>query len=247
MSQKLRQDKILHILENRKFVTVRELIDILQYSSATVNRDLNEMQLLGLVKRHRGGVELAQYNGLPPLYSRQLYQKAEKRRIAEEAARLVRDGDTLFLNGGTTVQYMAPHLLAKKELTVITNSLHLAIELGNAPFRVICLGGCVTERPHVLYGEDTLENVMKYRADKLFFSQGAITERGEMEGSLLEKLMIKNSTEAWLLTDRTKLTDRLPEVMGDFSALRGVISDFAFSQETVAAFPNTAFVTVKIS
>ena len=247
MSQKLRQDKILHILENRKFVTVGELIDILQYSSATINRDLNEMQLLGLVKRHRGGVELAQHNGLPPLYSRQLYRKAEKRRIAEEAARLVRDGDTLFLNGGTTVQYMVPYLHAKKELTVITNSLHLAIELGSAPFRVICLGGCVIERPHVLYGEDTLENVMKYRADKLFFSQGAITERGEIEGGLLEKLMIRNSTEAWLLTDRTKLTDRLPEVMCDFSALTGVIADFVFAEETKEAFPHTQFICTEKS
>ena len=59
MSQKLRQEKILQIVEARKYVTVRELIYILQYSSATVNRDLNALQALGLVQRSRGGVEPA--------------------------------------------------------------------------------------------------------------------------------------------------------------------------------------------
>jgi DeoR family fructose operon transcriptional repressor len=244
MSQKLRQDQILHLLENRKYITVKELIDTLQYSSATVNRDLNDLQALGLIKRHRGGAELAQQGHLPPLYARQFYKRAEKRRIAEAAARQVRDGDTLFLNGGTTVQYIAPFLHAKKELRIITNSLHLAIELGGTDFEVICLGGCVKERPHVLYGVDTLESVMKYRADRLFFSQGGITEGGDVEGGLLEKLMIRNSTEAWLLTDRTKLTDRLDTVMCDFSALTGVIADFAFPEETQKAFPDTKLISV---
>ena len=244
MSQKIRQDKILHILESRKYATVQELIDTLQYSSATINRDLNEMQLQGLVKRHRGGVELAQQSHLPPLFSRRLYKKEEKRRIAEAAAQHVQDGDTLFLNAGTTVQYMVPFLLRKKDLKIITNSLQLAIELGSAPFEVICLGGRITERPYVLSGEDTLESVMKYRADKLFFSQDGVTPGGEVNGDLLDKLMIRNSTEAWLLTDRTKLTDQLQTVVCDFSALTGVIADFAFPEETQKAFPDTKLISV---
>lgn len=57
MSQSIRQEQILEILETRGYVTVRYLVDRLHYSSATINRDLNKMQTLGLVKRTYGGVE----------------------------------------------------------------------------------------------------------------------------------------------------------------------------------------------
>ena len=67
MSQKLRHDQIRDILEKRGYVTVRYLVDTLHYSSATINRDLNKMQTLGLVKRTYGGVEAAKKERLPVL------------------------------------------------------------------------------------------------------------------------------------------------------------------------------------
>lgn len=246
MSQKLRQEKILQIVEARKYVTVRELIYILQYSSATVNRDLNALQALGLVQRSRGGVEPAHRGGLPPLYTRQFYKKKEKRRIAEEAARQVQNGDTVFLNGGTTVQYMVPFLLEKKNLCIITNSLRLAIDLGESDFEVICLGGRIRERPYVLGGDMTAENAMRYRPDKMFFSFGGIGADGYVAGdSLLNRIMLQNSAEVWLLTDRTKLAVGMKTVLCDFSALTGVISDFDFPEETKRRFPTTSFLTVE--
>ena len=59
MSQKIRREQILEILQKRRFVTVRYLVETLDYSSATINRDLNAMEVLHLVKRSYGGVELA--------------------------------------------------------------------------------------------------------------------------------------------------------------------------------------------
>ena len=84
MSQKLRQDQILAILAKRSYVTVRYLTDQLHYSSATINRDLNKMEALGLVKRSYGGVEAAKKEHLPALPERQFYMKKEKRRIAAQ-------------------------------------------------------------------------------------------------------------------------------------------------------------------
>ena len=246
MSQKIRQDQILNILKNEGYVTVRYLTEILQYSTATINRDLNAMQLMGLVKRSYGGVELDKERKIPPLVQRQFYQKREKRRIAEEAAKRIENGDTVFLDGTTTVQHMLPFLLSKKDVTVITNSLRLALDLGDSPLDVICLGGKLQERPHVLHGEDTVEHAMRYFPDKLFFSTDRLTEEGYVHSTdqLLHRVLFRNSRERWLLTDRTKLVDRVDTALCDLSYLTGVIADFEFPKETRARFPGVAFLSV---
>ena len=244
MAQKLRQAQILEILEKRSFVTVRYLVDTLHYSSATINRDLNQMETLGLVKRSYGGVEAAKRSNLPALSERQFYMKKEKRRIAHAAAGLIQNGDTLFLDGSTTVQYILPFLREKKDLQIITNNMRLAVELGDLDFEVICLGGRIVERPHVLYSDETVENAQKYQVNKMFFSVDSITADGWIHCShyLLYKTMLKNADEAYFLTDKTKLTPRLDKKLCDFSLLTGVISDFDFPEETKKAYPGVTFI-----
>lgn len=247
MSQKIRQEQILNILEKRGYVTVKYLVDTLHYSSATINRDLNQMQLLGLVKRTYGGVEAAKRGHLPALSQRQFYMKKEKRRIAREAAALICNGDTVFLDGSTTVQYILPFLAEKKALRILTNNMRLAIELSDYDIDVICLGGRVAERPHVLSSDETIENAQKYQVNKMFFSVDAVTLGGAIHSShyLLYKTMLKNSDEAYFLTDKTKVTRRLDIKLCDFSALSGVISDFDFPEETKSAYPNVKFLLAK--
>ena len=247
MSQKQRHEQIINILEKRGYVTVRYLVSALHYSSATINRDLNEMQKLGLVKRSYGGVEAVKKSHLPPLPQRQFYMKKEKRRIAHEASKLIQNGDKIFLDGSTTVQYLLPFLSEKKELTIITNNMRLAIELGDLDFKIICLGGHISERPHVLDGDETIENAQKFFVNKMFFSVDRITIGGDIRGGhyLLYKTMLKNSDRAYLLTDKTKIADRLDIKLCDFSSLAGVISDFEFPEETKKAFPNVEFIFAK--
>ena len=245
MSQKLRQEQILHILQERGYVTVRYLTNALHYSSATVNRDLNAMQTLGLVKRTYGGVEAVDHHNFFPLPQRQLYMKKEKRRNAHAAAALIENGDTVYLDASTSVQYVAPFLAEKRDLTVITNNMRLAIELGEYDIEVICLGGHITERPHAIGGDDAVEQALRYRVDKMFFSVGYVTENGFVsEASLLHRVMLKNAKKVYLLTNKSKLVDDLGTVFCDFNALTGVISDFDFSEETKKSFPNTKFICV---
>jgi DeoR family fructose operon transcriptional repressor len=245
MSQKLRQEQILHILQERGYVTVRYLTGALHYSSATVNRDLNAMQTLGLVKRTYGGVEAVDRHHFFPLPQRQLYMKKEKRRNAHAAAALIENGDTVFLDGSTSVQYIAPFLTEKRDLRIITNNLRLAMELGEYDIDVICLGGHITERPHVIGGDDAVEQALRYRADKMFFSIGCVTADGNVgAGGLLHRIMLKNAREVYLLTNKSKLVEDISEIFCDFSTLTGVISDFEFPKETQKAFPNTKFIFV---
>ena len=247
MLRKFRQEQILNILNQQGYVTVRYLADVLQSSTATVNRDLNAMQVAGLVKRSYGGVETVAEKHFPPLLQRQFYHKREKRRIAELAVEQIQNGDTVFLDGSTTVQYMVPFLSKKKDLTVITNSLRLAMELGELGFDVLCLGGHIIEHPYVLGGEETVENAMRYHPDKMFFSVGYVTSDGLVGSAhyLLYKTMLKNSTRAWFLTDRTKLTPHTGTSLCDFSVLTGVISDFSFPEETRRHYADVKFIVTE--
>ena len=243
MIPKQRQDQILALLKAEKYVTVKYLTHVLRYSTATANRDLNEMQAQGLLKRCRGGAE-AVNSKLPPLAVRQFYMQKEKRRNAREAARLIGDGETVFLDASTTVQQIVPFLLDKKDLTVITNSLYLTSELSKHGIAVICLGGRVVESPYVLDGEDTVDHAMKYRVDKMFFSVNSVTPSGAVGTShyLLHRVLLNNSKEAYLLTDRAKLSDSVKVTLCDFSRLSGVISDIDFPEETKQAYPSMRFI-----
>lgn len=250
MSQKLRQEQILHILEERGYVTVRYLTQALHYSSATINRDLNALQNLGAVKRSYGGVEALDRNHFFPLPQRQLYMKKEKRRNAEAAAALIENGDSIYLDASTSVQYIAPFLAEKRDLRVITNNMRLAIDLAEYDMDIVCLGGHLTERPHMLGGDETVEMAMRYHVDKMFFSLGPITADGQVSTGgyyyLLYRMMLKNAKKAYLLTNQSKLTDRVGQTLCSFGDLAGVIADFDFPEETKKHFPDTDFIcTVK--
>ena len=248
MSQKIRQEQIMHILEKQGYATVRELVALLHYSSATINRDLNALQNLRLVKRSYGGVEPADREKMPPLPLRYNFMKREKRHIGNAAAELIEDGDTVFVDGSTTTQSIGPYLMNKKNLCVITNNMQLAIMLGEFDIDVVCLGGHIVERPHMLDGDETVENAMKYHVKKAFFSTGAFSEDGRIASGkqyhLLHKVMLRNSEKIYFLADRSKLVDSFELELCDFSVLDGVITDFEFPEETRERFPQTAFICV---
>ena len=246
MSQKIRQEQILHVLEERGYVTVRYLTEALHYSSATINRDLNALQTLGAVKRSYGGVEAVGRNHFFPLPQRQLYMKKEKRRIAHAAAELIENGDSVYLDASTSVQYIAPFLAGKRDLCVITNNMRLAIELAEYDIDVVCLGGHLTERPHMLGGDETVEMAMRYHVDKMFFSLGPITADGQISTGgpyyLLYRTMLKNAKKAYLLTNKSKLTERIGHTLCELGDLAGVIADFEFPEETKNKYPDTEFI-----
>lgn len=250
MSTKQRQDKILEILEQQGYVTVKYLGDILHYSTATINRDLNDLQKLGLVSRSYGGAELVR-SPYVPILSRVNKMRSEKRHIGKVAASFVKDGDTIFIDGSTTAQCMEQYLIERKDLTIITNNIMLTVNLSKYDIKVICLGGTVVEAPCMLFGTETVENAQKYRVDKMFFATEAITSRGVIASGIYDlmlKAIEKNATEVFYLVDHKKIDKSFCKVYGDLSSIDYVVSDYVFPEETVKAFSSTQFITVdKIS
>ncbi len=134
-----------------------------------------------------------------------------KKAIAAAAADMVRDGDTLFINSGTTTYFTAVELKKRKNINVVTNSISVAIELGGLPtFRVILLGGDISAQYSFTYGEDVKDQISRYRADWAILSVDGICPGVGLttyhaEESVIDRIMMDRSREAIIVADSTKL------------------------------------------
>jgi len=248
MYQKERLENIMNILKKYNYVTVKFLTQELHYSTATINRDLNILQNQKLVKRSYGGVELIKSRGVPFIFR---YQKmrASKNKIGKKAAEFINDGDTIFIDGSTTAQYIGKYILEKKDITVITNNISLVTYLSEYGINVICLGGTVVEKPSVLGCAETVEFAMRYKADKCFFSTAAATSDGNIYiGSgfwaLLIRIMIQNSKEAFYLVDHEKIDIPSNANIMEFNNVNYLISDYIFSEEIKDKYSSVDFINV---
>ncbi|MBQ9859743.1 MAG: DeoR/GlpR transcriptional regulator [Clostridia bacterium] len=247
MSQK-RIDTILNIIKEQGYVTVRYLCDQLHYSTATINRDLNDLQRQKRIIRHYGGAELAEEKGTPLVF-RYHKMRPVKRLIAEKATTLVQDGMTVFIDGSTTTQCMGPYLKGRRDLTVITNNLNLASHLSETDIRCICLGGTIIEPPDMIGGSETVRQLRSYTADLAFFSTGGLSADGKVYESDayydLRRTMVENAKKSVFLVDHQKINTRLDRVLCDLSDIAVVITDWTVPNTVKTAFADTCFIQVE--
>ena len=205
-----REEKILDILREQRFAGVNQLSAALYISPSSIRRDLTHLQQLGLVQRNYGGVLLCENERTaPPVSVRLEANKAQKKRIAQQASALLRDHMTVFLDGSTTASYLAEYLAERKELTVFTNNLRTASELIGRSVNTYCIGGHSLRGSHVLggpYAEDMIRNL---HAHIFFFSSFALSDDGVISDSCAEensmrKLMLSRSDCRVFLCDSSK-------------------------------------------
>ena len=121
-----RQRIILETLGTRSSIEVKELLEMIPASPATIRRDLTELESLGKIRKARGRISPASECHLPAFELRNAMHDEEKRQIGRAAVKLVNEGDTIILDSGTTLQAMAENLGCFQRLTVITNSISIA-------------------------------------------------------------------------------------------------------------------------
>lgn len=247
MYQKERIDSIMNILKENGYVTVKYLINALHYSNATINRDLNVMENLNLITRSYGGAELIESTYIPVEF-RYNKMKSLKRKFAKCAADLIQNGDTIYIDASTTCESIGVFITEKKDITVITNNMSLAIELSEYGINVICTGGQIVEVPYMLGGDDAVKTLMKYKTDKMFFSTCSFTETGIIQTGILYNLIyevaINNTEKVYYLADHTKLNLPARYTLTDFSAVSAVITDCPFSDEVKRKYQSTRFYEV---
>ena len=201
-----------------------------------------------MVRRSYGGVELLKTRSVPLVF-RYNKMRPSKNKIGKKAAEFICDGETVFIDGSTTAQYIGKYLTEKKNLTVITNNLALASFLSEHNITVYCLGGKIIEPPSMAYSEETVENILRYGADKAFFSTAGITEDGLICCAtdiyiMVIKTMIRQSKQHFFLVDNEKVVKSAQRYLGTLHDVTDIISDFIFPEEVKHRYPDTTFTEV---
>ncbi|MBS1812157.1 MAG: DeoR/GlpR transcriptional regulator [Acidobacteria bacterium] len=210
-----RRDQILSLLHQQGRVRVKDLSQQLKTSEVTIRNDLQELHERGhLRKTHGGAILPVTVNNETPLQEKYRSRAAEKSRIGAAAAELIHDGETIILDSGTTTQEIAKRIKDKRDLTVITNGVNIAMELVGVPgIRVVLLGGVLRDNAFSIVGHFAEEMLQHFSADKLFLAADACDlEFGistpNLEESRVNQAMTRIAREKILVADASKFGKR---------------------------------------
>ncbi|GAB2811634.1 DeoR/GlpR family DNA-binding transcription regulator [Streptomyces daliensis] len=167
-----RRELLVKHLRREGVLSVQQITQIFGVSHMTVRRDIAELERQGLVFSVPGGVRIAsQVHSEPSFQAKSQVERSEKRAMAEEAARLVHSGMTVYLDAGTTMLSMVPLLAEHDELTVVTNDFGAVEQLfGARHLDVIHVGGQVEPDNHSSVGRLAAATVRQLAFDVAFIS-----------------------------------------------------------------------------
>ena len=231
MPQPGRRADIINILTSQNFCNLNDLAQQLGVSISTARRDLNDLEIQGVLKRTHGGVVfLGDRNSLPIFSDRQLSQTVAKNTIGKVASSLVNDDDTIIFDGGTTTYQVAVNLKNRK-IQVVTNSLPVMNLFADShDAQLVSTGGTLYPCTGVHLGpfaESTLKNI---NAQKAFLGTAGFTERGLFNSNALvvatEKLMLEASKEVYVVSDHTKFNRTALSFLCDYEPITAVITDY---------------------
>jgi len=215
MLHETRLHRIRNLLSAFSQVSTDHIAQDLGVSRETVRRDILELEAQGVLRRVHGGIIATGDQPEPPLAVRQTVRAKEKRAIARVAARLVQPGQTLFIDTGSTTTLLAEALSAASGLTIITNGLNVAHKLASVdPARpgnqVILLGGQVAGPLAATWGDVTVAEIHRYRADVALLSPvGVSAEHGaasfEHAEAAIARAMAHQAKRLVILADHSKI------------------------------------------
>ncbi len=207
-----RKRQILDYLTRHEFADVMSLADAVEASPATVRRDLQYMAEHAMISRTRGGAARVAHGvgHEPPYVARANENIAEKRAIAELASALIREGEVIALDVGSTGFELAKAIRDLRNLTVFTASLPIAQVLTQSEVSVILVGGTLRKKELSLAGPIAVQSVSQFHFDKFFLGtagvsvQDGFTDFG-MEDVEVKKSFLQRSKQVIALADHTKL------------------------------------------
>lgn len=205
-----RRNQIVELLNQQQMVKNTDLMERFGISIETVRRDLAFLEEQGILERIYGGAVKKTYRSIEPMYaSREKENEQEKRSIARAAAALVEPNDTVFLDLGTTVLFMAEQIGKDQPLTAFTNALRTAVVLSENPgCQVIIPGGTLRTYELSVSGSMAEENMRRFNVDKAFIGGAGVTESGITDFHIgeagLRRQIIENARQVIVLADYSK-------------------------------------------
>jgi DeoR family transcriptional regulator, ulaG and ulaABCDEF operon transcriptional repressor len=242
-----REDLIISLLDERGFVSFRELDARVDASPATIRRDLERLAENGVLVRVRGGAKTVGGNGTAapepthslagvPFHENIHKNASHKAAIGAAAAKLCHPGEGVMIDGGSTTLQMCPHL-AGLGLQVLTNSLHIVSALiGQAGTRVLVPSGAVFPEQNIILSVFGDDGMPRFHAPKLFMGAASIGSQGLMQADIVlvagERRFIERAAEIVVLVDAAKFDAPSGNVVCELEEIDAIITDDRVSDTT---------------
>ena len=211
MTANHRREKIFDLLQEDGSAKVVELAKIFKVTEPTIRQDLEKLEKEGLVIREHGGAYLKNVDTNVRSFSLAHQENLDKKAlIAQKCLEFIEPGDTIILDSGSTTTEIAKKLRGYKQLTVITNSLNIALLLGAEPgIEVLVTGGEFKPPTLSLTGQKAADFFEGINAQKLFLATAGISLKSgltypSISDLVVKKAMIDAAEVTYLVADSTK-------------------------------------------
>lgn len=224
-----------YILENGS-ASLDEICDRFKISKNTLRRDLDVIQKRGLIKKVYGGVKKVEdlkINKIKSLLSyseRAIEMSDEKEKICKLAANFIENGDIIFIDTGTSTQYLLKYINHLEDVTVITNSVIVMAQALEYPkLTIIGLPGILKRGTASLVGSGCVKYLKSYNIKKAFMACTGVSELGVSNASLeeyeIKKEVIKQSSQKFLLVDSSKFGVNSLMIYSDVDNFDYIVTD----------------------
>ena len=227
-----RRREILARLSADGKVIVSELAKDFKVTEETVRRDLEKLDAEGLVTKMYGGAVSKKNAALDLPYNVRVGVNVEEKEIISDiAAEYIKDGDRLMLDSSSTDIYIVRKLKNKKNLTIITNSVKILLELADKPdFTVLCTGGSLKEGSLSLIGSSAEKMIASYHVDTAIVSCKGVdmalgaTDSNELDGQI-KQAMFASADRKILVLDCGKFDSKSFVKLCDLKEMDMIITD----------------------
>jgi len=237
-----RRREILELLRNDGRVLVRDLSKKFRTSLITIRKDLESLHHQGLLERTHGGALPIRTGALQDqtLREKERLHRPEKLRIAAAALHMIRPGQVIILDSGTTTTAIARGCRQLRNLTVITNGTNIAAELADSAVEVVLTGGSLRKNSFSLVGPLAEESLRKLSADMLFLAVDGfdvhygLTTPNQLEARV-NRAMSESARRTIVVCDSSKFGRRSLSLIMDVSMVHETITDRGVSKHDLRA------------
>lgn len=228
-----RQAKIVELTMRRGSVQVEELANELNVSAMTIRRDLVKLEEEKKLERCHGGAVARQEE---PYAKKQISHRSEKEKLARRCLQFIKEGDTIFLDAGTTTYEIAQLIKDRRALSVVTNDLEIAQLLKDSEVELFVCGGKVQKSTGSMFERYATQMLEDFRFDVGFFGAACINEAYEVMTPTREKMWLKRHTpmhceQSYLVVDASKFGKQAMTKINHLGNYDGIITDKIFTQK----------------
>ncbi|EPH98331.1 transcriptional regulator, DeoR family [Enterococcus faecalis 13-SD-W-01] len=244
MMKEERQKQILQLLDLYKIVKVSDIREKLNVTEMTVRRDLQDLEDQGLLIRVHGGAKSIEKGEMTSAelshIEKQTINLEAKKEIAQLIAQEIKEGDTVFLGSGTTIE-LVYDFMETKYAKIVTNSIYVFEKFKNDPrFDLVLIGGTYRPKTGAFVGTIANDFVSTIHVNKAFIGVNGICENSvynsnEDEG-LSQSVILNSAQIKYIVADHTKFNKRDFYRFYDLNNIDHLITDSQTSTDVLEAY-----------